>query len=140
MHHSLTLLIRWSALLLAASSMFTKIAAESANPDLHASSASGLQVEVFSELSPIEINQMHSWLISVKNSDGEAVINSTLTVTGGMPLHDHGLPTIPQVTTEVEPGVYLAEGVRFHMPGPWEILIEAETDGQTHSFVIDLQL
>ena len=46
-----------------------------------------------------------------------------------MPEHDHGLPTAPRVTRELEPGRYLLEGVRFHMGGRWELILQIETAG-----------
>ena len=72
-------------------------------------------------LKPVRINQIHSWEIIVSNKKGELVKGADITITGGMPLHDHGLPTAPQVTLESPPGHYLAEGVKFHMRGYWEI-------------------
>ena len=46
--------------------------------------------------------------------------NASISVEGGMPNHDHGLPTQPRITSEITPGTYLLQGVRFHMPGKWE--------------------
>ena len=72
-------------------------------------------------LAPIRINQIHSWELIVTNKTGEPVKGANIAITGGMPLHDHGLPTAPQITLESPPGHYLAEGVKFHMRGYWEI-------------------
>ena len=72
-------------------------------------------------LKPIRINQIHSWEIIVKTKTGQLVKNASIDVTGGMPLHDHGLPTAPRVTLESPPGHYLVKGVKFHMRGYWEI-------------------
>ena len=36
-----------------------------------------------------------------------------------MPGHVHGLPTKPRITQEIEPGVYIVDGVKFQMKGWW---------------------
>jgi hypothetical protein len=41
-----------------------------------------------SSLEPIEINQIHSWILRI-TSDGDPVTGASLTVSGGMPTHDH---------------------------------------------------
>ena len=53
--------------------------------------------------------------------DGAAV-----TVDGGMPQHGHGLPTRPLVGREVAAGRYSMEGMKFSMPGWWEIKLAIE--------------
>jgi hypothetical protein len=67
------------------------------------------------------INQMHSWTVRVKDADGSPVTGASLAVGGGMPQHGHGLPTKPRVTREIESGTYLVEGMKFSMPGWWNI-------------------
>ena len=74
-------------------------------------------------LKPIRINQIHSWEIIVTNKQGKLVKEASIAVSGGMPLHDHGLPTAPRVTLESPFGHYLVEGIKFHMRGYWEIEI-----------------
>ena len=63
-----------------------------------------------------------------------------ITVDGGMPIQDHGLPTQPRVTREIAPGYYLLEGLRFHMPGSWELVITIETGDARDVVVIDLDI
>ena len=87
-------------------------------------------------LKPIRINQIHSWEIIVTNKQGELVKEANITVTGGMPLHDHGLPTAPRVIRESPLGHYLAEGIKFHMRGYWEMEIVISSD----SFMENLSL
>ena len=82
--------------------------------------ANGWIIHVHSDISPLRINEMHSWQIKVLDSKSEPVTNASISVEGGMPDHDHGLPTRPRVTSEITPGTYLLQGVRFHMPGKWE--------------------
>ena len=80
-------------------------------------------------LKPIKINQIHSWEIILTNKQGEVLKGANIDVTGGMPLHDHGLPTAPRVTRESPPGHYLVEGLKFHMRGYWEIDLVVSSGG-----------
>lgn len=89
---------------------------------------------------PPTINQMHSWVLHVESGDGAPVEKARITVTGGMPEHDHGLPTRPRVTRELGDGDYLLEGMRFHMGGYWEIEITVVTAKGSNVVVIPLQL
>ena len=57
-----------------------------------------------SALQPIEINQMHYWVLHIESEGGGLVTGAHIEVIGGMPAHDHGLPTRPRVTTELEDG------------------------------------
>ena len=65
-----------------------------------------------SALDPIEINRIHSWVLSVSR-DGEPVEGAVLVVDGGMPEHDHGLPTAPRITADLGDGRYRLEGYAF---------------------------
>ena len=89
-------------------------------PDITVKTANGWIIHVHSDISPLRINEMHSWQITVLDSKSEPVTNASISVEGGMPNHDHGLPTQPRITSEITPGTYLLQGVRFHMPGKWE--------------------
>ncbi len=89
---------------------------------------------------PVEINRMHSWVLHVATSDGEPVTGAKIEVDGGMPAHDHGLPTQPRVTREIGDGDYQLDGVRFHMGGYWEMVVSVTTDAGTETVVIPLTL
>lgn len=89
----------------------------------------GLHVSMHSELDPLRINQMHSWIISVHDSRGDAVDDAVIRVDGGMPEHNHGLATSPQVTAQLGDGRYRLQGVRFHMNGEWELNMQIEHAG-----------
>ena len=90
----------------------------------------GKNLAITSEVSPVQINRMHSWRLRLTDADGAPLSNASIEVRGGMPDHDHGLPTRPEVTGEVEPGVYLLQGLRFHMPGRWLLEFIIALDGE----------
>lgn len=93
-----------------------------------------------SALQPIVINRIHSWTIVLQDSEGRAVNDANFAISGGMPAHDHGLPTNPRITRTPGEGRYLLEGLRFHMPGRWElqIVISAPAGRDTVTLTLDL--
>lgn len=98
------------------------------------------RVSFASRLEPIAINQMHSWVLHVDTADGRPVENARIEVDGGMPAHDHGLPTAPRVTRALGNGDYLVEGLKFHMHGRWvvEFAINAGDGDDNVSFDLSL--
>jgi hypothetical protein len=82
-----------------------------------------------SELDPIAIGSMHSWVLHVETADGQPVEGATILVDGGMPDHGHGLPTSPQVTQDMGSGDYFVEGLRFQMGGWWEVKFNISANG-----------
>lgn len=89
---------------------------------------------------PVVINRMHAWILSVETADGKPVESATLTVSGGMPAHRHGLPTRPRIVEDLGNGQYRLEGLRFHMPGAWEIVVTIEAGATVDRVVIPLAL
>lgn len=87
-----------------------------------------------------EINRMHSWILHVETDTGEPVEGAEIEVDGGMPAHNHGLPTRPRVTEELGDGDYRLDGVRFHMGGYWEMVISIKSDEFEGTVVVPLTL
>lgn len=112
----------------------------SENPVLTLVTRKGVSVNIFSELSPLDINKIHSWLLRVDDADGNPLKGAAIQVIGGMPEHDHGLPTQPQITAETKEGEYLLEGVRFHMPGKWQLDIEISYGSTTETASTEFSL
>jgi hypothetical protein len=56
-----------------------------------------------------------------------------------MPAHRHGMNYQPRVTAR-ERGVYVAEGLLFHMPGRWQLLFDVDRGGRTERLVADMEL
>jgi len=89
---------------------------------------------------PLQINTLHSWLLHIEDPAGAAVTGAQVVVSGGMPLHNHGLPTRPRVTAELGDGNYQLDGMRFHMAGSWQVTLVITVDGTTDAVVIALTL
>jgi hypothetical protein len=86
------------------------------------------------------INQIHRWLIHVEDLDGNPVENASIQIVGGMPEHNHGLPTAPKVTMYLGQGNYLVEGMKFHMAGLWRIEFSVSANNQEDVLVLNLRL
>jgi hypothetical protein len=87
-----------------------------------------------------QINRMHSWILHIEDENGNEVEGATIDVVGGMPEHDHGLPTKPRVTQDLGGGDYKLDGMRFHMSGAWELVVSITTSAGTSKAIIKLQL
>ena len=75
-----------------------------------------------SDLEPVVKNQLHTWTIHVDGADGQPVDNAIISIDGGMPEHNHGMPTQP-IVTPLGDGNYRAEGMKFQMPGWWTVTV-----------------
>ena len=109
-------------------------------PELTTKTESGWTIYVDTSINPLRINTMHSWQIRVIDSESKPVTMASVSIEGGMPEHDHGLPTQPKVTSEISPGTYLLQGVRFHMPGRWEIKFTISREDQQEFGMASIQL
>jgi hypothetical protein len=98
------------------------------------------QVSYTSKLEPIEINSLHAWIIHIKDKDGEDAPNAEVTVIGGMPEHNHGLPTQPQITKNLGDGCYLLEGMKFHMLGWWTVTVSIMNENISDAVTFNLKL
>ena len=98
------------------------------------------QISYAATLQPIAINQMHQWTVRVTDANGNPVENASIQVSGGMPAHDHGLPTAPRATAYLGDGRYLLEGVKFHMGGAWEVVLTVEAAQGKDSLSLSLDL
>ena len=59
--------------------------------------------------------------MQVLTPDNKPVENLKIYIHGGMPVHRHGFPTKPRVTKYLGEGRHLVNGVKFSMPGSWEM-------------------
>ena len=100
----------------------------------------GYRLQIFSQVTPLEINRIHSWELLLTDTNGAIVNDATIQVSGGMPEHDHGMPTLPRVTETLNNGRLLLQGVRFHMPGYWELIFNIQTPNGADSAKFEFTL
>lgn len=62
-----------------------------------------------------------------------------LRVDATMPEHRHGMNYRPRLQP-AGPGAWTADGLLWHMPGRWELLLVARVDGQERRLVQSVQL
>jgi hypothetical protein len=86
------------------------------------------------------VGPLHSWVLAVTTADGTPVEGASISVDGGMPEHAHGLPTAPQVTAVLGEGRYRIEGVKFSMPGWWELKVTIAGPQGTDATTFNLML
>ena len=81
---------------------------------------------IASDQSPIPVGAIHTWTVKVTAPDGTPAGDIAIAIDGGMPQHGHGLPTKPQVTTDLGGGDHLIEGMKFNMPGWWTLTVSID--------------
>ena len=109
----------------------------SEEPILSVQTSKGITVDIYSEIAPLDINRIHSWQLRLTDAQGSPVSNAQIELVGGMPEHDHGMPTQPQITDETETGSYLLEGMHFHMPGKWLLDIQLTYTVGTEDLIVE---
>ena len=62
-----------------------------------------------------------------------------LRVDAQMPEHRHGMNYRPRVTRS-DDGLYVAEGLLFHMPGRWQLLFSVDRGDRTDRLTTDIVL
>lgn len=98
------------------------------------------KVSIANQTTPVRINHMHDWLLTVKGHGGNSISEAKISVDGGMPAHGHGLPTAPRVTKELGDSKYLVEGVRFNMGGHWELTFHITSAQKSDKVTFNLLL
>lgn len=80
------------------------------------------------------LNALQAFSLTLEADPAAAV--TAIAIAGGMPLHSHGLPTRPAVRRDPD-GRYVIEGVRFGMPGWWQLVVGIDVDGRTELLTFD---
>jgi hypothetical protein len=66
---------------------------------------------------------MQTVRVTVRDAEGHAIDAARISIDGGMPQHGHGLPTKPEISTDLGGGRHLIEGMKFNMPGWWTLTV-----------------
>ena len=85
--------------------------------------------------SPLPLNRPFALDITLCAQNGTPVSDPPR-VDAWMPAHRHGMNYRPTVTT-LGPGRFRAEGLLFHMPGRWEVIVEV--GGERLPVTVDLK-
>lgn len=98
------------------------------------------EVTIESWLKPLKLGRMHAWTATIRTPDGKPVTDASIKISGGMPIHNHGFPTQPEMTKQLEDGVYLLEGFKFSMGGPWVMILDIQEGENTDSVAFDIDM
>ena len=116
---------------------------DSANPDRTMTRMSGsdrFRVSMRSNVYPVPLSHIHSWTLHIETPEGIAIEDAQIGVYGDMPAHRHGLPTKPKVTENRGGGDYLIEGVKFSMPGRWQLILIITADDKRDKVKFNIDL
>lgn len=91
------------------------------------SSAAGEFTATLAAEQPLRPRQLQTVRVLIADAAGRPVDGAVIEIDGGMPEHGHGLPTRPRVMPAPGAGVYEIQGVRFNMPGWWELTLAIDT-------------
>lgn len=83
---------------------------------------------------------LQSWQLTLTTKAGAPVENAAIDISGGMPQHDHGLPTSPQVTDYLGQGHYRIDGVKFTMSGWWQLRLTISAAQGSDTVVFNIVL
>lgn len=103
-------------------------------------SAGGAYRAIIEPAESIRVGKLHGWTLRIEDMSGQAVDGVEIAVDGGMPQHGHGLPTAPAVTQALGGGQFLIEGMKFNMPGWWEIDLTIEGPAGPDTITFNLVL
>ena len=93
---------------------------------------------VTSDLNPVVINQFQQWTVHVETAEGQSLEDAVIELSGGMPAHDHEMSSVPIVTKNMGKGDYLIEGMTFHMPGLWQMMLYITSGSTSDTVIMDL--
>jgi len=98
------------------------------------------RVTLYSNASPIPLQQFHEWTVHVEDLGGKPY-EGRVFINGGMPMHRHGFPTKPSSKTYLGNGDYRVEGIKFNMHGEWEMRFNIRMqDGHSDRVVFKVDL
>jgi hypothetical protein len=120
--------------------------AQAAEPDncidgiTRSTQAGHFRVGIIDAPSPVPVSAMHAWTVTLAGTDGKPLSGARLSVGAAMPQHNHGLLSEPRVRALKSPGQYRVEGIKFHMPGYWEVTFRVEAGGKADRLMLPLDL
>lgn len=90
-------------------------------------------------------NQEEEWVLCLQKTNTNRPVQikvSDFSLEFWMPQHQHGLPTVPKIDIHrTLPNCLLVSGVRFHMPGWWQLQLEwknrERTDLATMNWMVE---
>ena len=86
---------------------------------------------LYSSAPDLPLKKIHSWILHIEDKNGKPVEKAKVFIFGGMPMHKHGFPTKPRVKKYLGNGDYMIEGVKFNMPGHWQMRFNIKVNNKS---------
>lgn len=96
-------------------------------PSSGATAGGSFNLEYTTDPSPIPLSEPFTMRTQVSDRDGRWLDDVTVVINAEMPAHGHGMNTSTSTTFDVD-GWYDTEGMLFHMPGDWQIVIDVASE------------
>jgi hypothetical protein len=109
-----------------------------AQPVALRSEASRFALHAFGLDNPERLNHLHGFDLSVVAADGMPVTGALISLTGEHRFARNPLPTSPQVSPGDGAGSYRVEGLRFHVPGQWRLVVNIEFEQVRDRATLDI--
>jgi hypothetical protein len=101
--------------------------ASAASAETGVGSGGVFRLQTHSHLSDLSARSFSEVEFTLTDTLNVPVTGAHIRLSGGMRAHGHGLPTRPLVQ-ELEIGRYIVKGLKFSMPGSWELQFDIEVD------------
>jgi hypothetical protein len=102
------------------------------------SNAGTYEVTIETYPDPVPLNQPFAVFLTI-TPGGTPKDGLEVQVDARMPFHFHGMNRVAQVT-RLTGNSWKAEGLRFHMPGAWELYVDISQGGVTERAQMDVEL
>jgi hypothetical protein len=79
----------------------------------------------------------NSWTVQLSGESGEPITGASVSFTGRMPLHRHGLTALP-LTRELDGGRYEIQPIILFMPQLWELTVAVTQNEETEEVTFDV--
>lgn len=85
----------------------------------------------------VPLNRPFRIEIAACTANGKPLKNFKVNAT--MPAHQHGMNYRP-VLSKSDDGIFVADGLVFHMPGIWRITVSGQVEGEPRGYFLDLNI
>jgi hypothetical protein len=104
-----------------------------------ATGGGGYTVSFDTDPAPLPLNEHFSMRVSVAELSDAVPTDLAVRVDATMPLHGHGMNVTPTVSAE-GPGLFLVEGMLFHMPGMWRLVVTVGVGDAAEEAVFEVEV
>ena len=133
--------VPWAGLILSLMLSLAGCEDDRATPTRYTGSTASYFVTASAEPAPIPLNEFFALTVQIHDgSDHEVMLEDVnVRVDAEMPGHRHGMNVRPELSRNAN-GSFVVEGMLFHMPGRWDILVYVELAGKRERARLEVTL